>query len=250
MKWDADLYDQKHDFVSGYGKDVIALLSPRKGERILDIGCGTGDLAEIIHKKGATVIGLDNSNEMIEAARRKYPHIRFDNKNANDFVYDVKFDAVFSNATLHWVLEYDKVLGCIYNVLKPNGRFVAEFGGKGNVASIVTAIKNALAKSGYPDKGNDPVWYFPSLSEYTSLLEKSGFRVVFASHFDRETVLKDDNGIINWLQMFGQHYLKGLPDEAIETVLKDVEEQIRPTNFKNGNWSIDYVRLRVVALKQ
>src|SRR5690349_1218807 len=133
MKWNTDLYDNNHAFVSRYGEDVIALLNPQAGERILDLGCGTGDLAEIIRQKGAAVTGLDSSPEMVATAAGKYPHIRFDVTSATDFSYEEKFDAIFSNATLHWVLECQKAIACIYNNLKPNGgRFVAEFGGKGN----------------------------------------------------------------------------------------------------------------------
>lgn len=250
MQWNTNLYDQKHDFVSKYGEDVIELLAPKAGELILDLGCGTGDLADLISKRGAKVIGLDSSKEMIETARRKYPDIQFDVKSATDFSYDSPFDAVFSNATLHWVLDYESAVKCIYNTLKPNGRFVAEFGGKGNVANIVNALKGALKNEGYTEAANKQVWYFPSLSEYTSVLEQNSLRVVYAVHFDRDTLLKDDNGIRNWLQMFGQSYLQEVSADKMEGILQKVEEQIRPTNFKDNYWYADYVRLRVVAFKQ
>lgn len=250
MKWNTPLYDNNHDFVSKYGEDVIKLLAPEEGELILDLGCGTGDLAALINQAGARVIGLDNSAEMIHAARQKYPHIQFDIKPADDFAYETKFDAVFSNATLHWVLEYEKAVRCIYNALRPGGRFVAEFGGKGNVANIVTALQQSLNKRGYAEIAAKPVWYFPSLSAYAQLLEQNGFRVVFAAHFDRDTQLKDDKGIRNWLQMFGQSYLQNINSGVIEAIMADVEEQIRETNFKDGSWYADYVRLRVMALKR
>ncbi|MBZ5857614.1 class I SAM-dependent methyltransferase [Flavihumibacter profundi] len=250
MKWNTNLYDQEHDFVSKYGEDVIALLAPQKDEYILDLGCGTGDLAAIISNKGATVIGVDNSPEMIASAKNKYPAIRFEIGSADDLGYATAFDAVFSNATLHWVLEYEKAIQCIYHSLKPGGRFVAEFGGKGNVAHIIRALQSALVGNGYAALAAKKVWYFPALSEYSSLLEKQGFRVVFATHFDRSTLLKGATGIRNWLHMFGQPYLQTLPAAAIDAVLNTVEEQIRPTNFRNGSWYADYVRLRIVAIKQ
>lgn len=250
MKWNANLYDQKHDFVSKYGEGVIELLDPKEEELILDLGCGTGDLAELIRKKGSAVIGLDSSVEMIETARKKYPDIQFDIQSADDFHYDQIFDAVFSNATLHWVLEAEKVVRCIYQALKPGGRLVAEFGGKGNVANIVNALKIALANNGYEERAQKPVWYFPSLAAYATLLEQNGFRVVHASHFDRPTHLKGDNGIQNWLQQFGQPYLHDVNPELMKAILNDVESEIRPTNFKEGSWYADYVRLRVVAIKQ
>ncbi|CAN5704816.1 class I SAM-dependent methyltransferase [soil metagenome] len=250
MNWNANLYDQKHDFVSKYGEDVINLLAPKKGEDILDVGCGTGDLAELVRASGANITGIDNSKEMIETAKAKYPLINFEIKAADNFQYDKKFDAVFSNATLHWVLEKEKAIDCIYNCLKPGARFVSEFGGKGNVYNIVNALKNTLIKYGFPENANRQVWYFPSLSEYTSLLEQKGFRVTFAAHFDRDTLLKDDNGIINWLHMFGKSFLQGLDDKIIGEILSEVEQLVKPTNFKNNQWYADYVRLRVVAIKE
>lgn len=249
MKWDADLYDCKHGFVSKFGEDVIELLAPKIGEIILDVGCGTGDLTNLIHHKGAKVIGFDNSKEMIEAARKKFPQIQFDLKSAIDFNYDMEFDAVFSNAALHWVLEPAKAIKCIYDVLKPKGRFVAEFGGKGNVSNIICALTHTLQKKGYLETANKSVWYFPSLSEYSVLLEQNGFRVIFATHFDRETILKDHNGIKNWIQMFGTSYLQNIEEQVKESIVAEVEEKIRSTNFKNNGWYADYVRLRIVAVK-
>lgn len=249
MQWNTHLYDDKHRFVSQYGEEVIDLLAPQAGELILDIGCGTGDLAELITQQGADVIGIDSSTEMIEAAKIKYPHIKFEVKSASNFSYDFQFDAIFSNATLHWVLEYEEAIKCIYQALKPSGRFVAEFGGRGNVSNIVDALKLQLIKRGYSEIANKPVWYFPSLAEYASLLEQQGFRVVFAAHFDRETLLKSDDGIKNWLQMFGKLYLQDLDKDVVESIVNEVENQIRPTNYKNGSWYADYVRLRIMAIK-
>jgi trans-aconitate methyltransferase len=250
MKWDSNLYDQRHDFVSKYGEGLVELLDPKQGELILDLGCGTGDLAHLVSQKNAVVTGMDNSPEMIEAARKKYPDLQFDLKPAEDFSYPIQFDAVFSNATLHWVPEKEKATRCIYEALKPGGRFVAEFGGKGNVSNIVKALIAALSNRGYAEQDAKSVWYFPSLSEYSSLLEQHGFRVVFAAHYDRETLLQDKSGIKNWIQMFGHPYLQDLSQETIDTIMNDVEEQVRATNFKHGNWYADYVRLRIKAVKQ
>ena len=250
MKLNTDLYDNNHAFVSKYGEDIIELLNPKEGELILDLGCGTGDLAELIRQRGATVIGLDSSPEMIKTAANKYPHIQFSVKSATDFSYDKKFDAIFSNATLHWVLDYQKAIACIYQNLKAGGgRLVAEFGGKGNVNNIVQALKRALIKRDLAGNAEKAVWYFPSLSAYTSLLEEAGFRVTFAAHFDRPTLLKEEQGLKNWLRMFGTFFLEDLDNGMVEEILQDVENQLRTTNFKDGNWYADYVRLRVVAYK-
>lgn len=249
MKWDSNLYDRKHDFVSKYGEELIGLLDPKDGEEILDLGCGTGDLAELIREKGPHVTGIDSSATMIEAARQKYPLIDFQVKSATDFSFDKKFDAVFSNAALHWILEKEKAVNQIYNSLKPNGRLVAEMGGKGNVAHIIEALKKALIKNGFTDQSKIQTWYFPSLSEYTSLLEKNNFRVIFATHFDRETLLKDENGIKNWLRMFARSYLEGISDKNVDTILEEVEQQLKTSNYRDGRWYADYKRLRIVALK-
>lgn len=249
MKWDSNLYDRKHDFVSKYGEDLIGLLDPKDGEEILDLGCGTGDLAELIREKGPHVTGIDSSAAMIETARQKYPLIDFQVKSATDFSFDKKFDAVFSNAALHWILEKEKAVNQIYNSLKPNGRLVAEMGGKGNVAHIIEALKKALIKNGFTCQAKIQTWYFPSLSEYASLLEQNGFRVIFATHFDRETLLKDENGIKNWLRMFARSYLEGISDKNVDTILEEVEQQLKTSNYREGRWYADYKRLRIVALK-
>lgn len=250
MKWNTSLYDEKHSFVSKYGEDLLDLLAPQEGEWILDIGCGTGDLTEAIKRRGANVVGLDSSEEMIAAAGKKYPGIRFDLKSADNFSYDRPYDAVFSNATLHWVLNSGDAVRCMYKALKPGGRLVAEFGGRGNVDHIMSALRKALRNYGHTEAADKRLWYFPSLSQYASLLEENGFRVVFASHFDRPTLLKDKEGIRNWLRMFGETYLEAVDPGTLEPLLKDIEERIRPTNFLEGNWYADYVRLRVVATKQ
>jgi len=249
MKWDSGLYDHKHDFVSKYGEDLIEILNPKPGEEILDLGCGTGDLAEKINAKGAHVTGIDSSIEMIEAARQKYPSIDFEIQSATSFSFDKKFDAVFSNAALHWIPEKEKVVKQVYECLKPGGRFVAELGGKGNVGKIIDALKGALARHGFIKQSQIQTWYFPSLSEYASLLEANDFRVTSASHFDRETELKDSHGIINWLRMFGRSYLEDIPDREVSQILEEVEQQLRSSNFRDGKWFADYKRLRIIALK-
>jgi len=249
MKWDAKLYDHQHRFVSSYGEELIELLNPLSGEQVLDIGCGTGDLAALIQQKGATVTGLDNAAAMIQAARKKYPSIQFDVKPAEDFRYHSSFDAVFSNATLHWVLEKEKAVQCIHKALKPGGRFVAELGGEGNVASIIHALKNALYSRGYAEAAETKAWYFPAVSDYAQLLEQNGLRVVYAAMFNRPTVLKESDGIKNWIRMFGQSFLQHINSETVEVILNDVEAALRPSNYRNGNWYADYVRLRVMAVK-
>ncbi len=250
MKWNPNLYDQKHGFVSQYGEDVIKLLAPLKNELILDLGCGTGDLTNLIHLEGATVMGTDFSEEMIRKAKEKYPSIKFTVEDARDFDYKESLDAVFSNAALHWMLEKESVIKSVYKSLKKGGRFVAEFGGKGNVEKIRLALKHILTETGHKEIADKEIWYFPSISEYATLLEKNGFQVVYAVLFERETLLADKDGVKNWLKMFATSYLENLDPETVENILDEVQEKIRPTNFRDDNWYADYVRLRFIAIKE
>jgi trans-aconitate 2-methyltransferase len=249
-QWNATLYDDKHNFVSKYGEDVVQLLAPQQGERILDLGCGTGYLTHLIAQAGARVIGIDNSQAMIQRALAAYPDLDFRVMSATDFHFETSFDAVFSNATLHWVLDKETAIDHIAQALHPGGRLILEMGGKGNVEEIVVATRKVLTRHGYYSNAATQLWYFPSLSEYTTLLEKKGFRVRFAAHFDRPTELKDtENGIKDWIKMFGNAFFNNIPESRIDTVLAEIQDMVRPTNYRNGNWYGNYKRLRIAATK-
>jgi trans-aconitate 2-methyltransferase len=249
--WNSSLYNKKHDFVFKYGEYLVQMLTPQEGERILDVGCGTGYLTNLIANSGAMVTGMDNSIDMIAKARNEYPHLPFRLASVTDFNFNESYDALFSNAVLHWVTEKEQAVKSMYNNLKPGGRLVLEMGGKGNVQTIIQALKKALIDHGYKQQANRELWYFPSLSEYTSLLEKQGFRVTYAAHYNRETELKDtQQGIKDWINMFGSAFLQGIDTAAKDTILDDVEETLRQTQFRNQKWYADYKRLRVVAIKE
>ena len=248
--WNAKLYDDNHNFVFKYGEDVVQLLAPQQGERILDLGCGTGYLTNLIAQAGARVTGIDHSASMIDRATAAYPDLDFRVMSATDFHFETPFDAVFSNATLHWILDKDNAIDNIYKALRPGGRLVLEMGGKGNVEEIVVATRRALTRHGYYGNAATQLWYFPSLSEYTTLLEKRGFRVRFAAHFDRPTELKDTrDGIKDFLKMFGNAFFNNIPENEIDTVLGEIQDMVRPTNYRNGNWYGNYKRLRIAATK-
>jgi trans-aconitate 2-methyltransferase len=248
--WNATLYDDKHNFVFKYGEEVVHLLNPQQGERILDLGCGTGYLTNFIAQAGARVVGIDNSASMIQRAQAAYPDLDFRVLSATDFHLDTPFDAIFSNAALHWVLDKENAADCIARALRPGGRLVLEMGGKGNVEEIVVATRKVLTRHGFYGNAATQVWYFPSLSEYTTLLEKRGFRVQFAAHFDRPTELKDtENGIKDWIKMFGNAFFSQIPESGMETILDEIQEAVRPTNYRNGTWYGNYKRLRIVATK-
>jgi trans-aconitate 2-methyltransferase len=191
------------------------------------------------------VEGLDKSAEMIAQARRNFPHLSFREADAISFTVKEPVDAVFSNATLHWVREADAAVACIVRCLKPGGRFVAEFGGKGNVQRIVDSILAVLSRRGY--ECTNP-WYFPSVGEYASLLEGHGLEVSHASLFDRPTSLENPQaGLSEWMRMFGSPFLAGLPEGQIDEFLYELNEVARNWLFRDGQWFADYRRIRVIA---
>ncbi len=250
IKWNSSLYDNKHQFISDFGEDLVTLLAPKKGEQILDLGCGTGQLAAAIAASGAVVEGSDHSEDMIDTAKKNYPHIPFLVEDAEVMNYHLKYDAVFSNAVFHWIANPQKAVNNVYNALKPGGRFVAEFGGKGNVGQMLNALDNALITRGHTENSNIRFWYFPSIGEFTTLLEKSGFRVIYVVHFDRPTELTDkDNGIKDWFRMFGEKFFKSLSEQEIEDVLDLTQNSLKSKLFRDGKWFADYVRIRVIAIK-
>lgn len=247
QSWDAGLYDDKHAFVWKHGASLVELLAPRPGERILDLGCGTGHLTARLAEAGAAVVGLDPSAAMLEQARAAYPHLAFVPGDARAFAVDQPFDAVFSNAALHWVRPPEAVLRCVRQALKPGGRFVAEFGGRGNVQAIVAALRAAAERLG--QKGEEPPWFFPSVGEYAGLLEAAGLEVRFATLFDRPTPLEGADGLRAWVRMFCRASLDAIPPERQEDFLCAAEDEARSELCRAGSWVADYRRLRVLAVR-
>lgn len=251
ITWNANLYDEQHHFVSDFGQDLVSLLAPEKGEKILDAGCGTGTLAGEIATMGADVQGIDLSPTMIEKAKAAYPHIPFQVADLTDFELDQRFDAVFSNATLHWVKPPEAALLCIHRHLVPGGRLVFEMGGHKNVAHIIRAIQQALQENGYKGRIDETgSWYFPSVAQYTTLLEQQGFEVQMVQYFERPTRLNGLDGMAKWIEMFGLYLFEGIEDNnAVEHLIQVAVEKLRPTHFRDGQWWADYRRLRIKAVK-
>jgi trans-aconitate methyltransferase len=248
--WNATLYNDKHAFVYHYGSSLIELLEPKKGERILDVGCGSGQLTEQIAQYGAIVSGIDNSEQMIKDASDRYPHIDFYVKSAADFSFDQPFDAIFSNAALHWVLDKELAVQCMSNGLKRGGRLVLEMGGKGNVATIINELKDTLRRRGFIDNAESQVWYFPTPGEYITILEKYGFAVELMQYYERPTELADsEHGVEDWLEMFGISFFEGLDTQTVNSISKEIQQKIKPKIFRNNKWHADYKRLRIKAIK-
>ena len=211
--WNAGLYDASHAFVWEFGRDLLALLAPQPGERILDVGCGTGHLTAEIARSGAQVLGIDRSAAMIAQARENFPGLAFETRDVCDLPYHAEFDAIFSNAVLHWVQPPETAAAAMSRALKPGGRLVCEFGGHGNVQILVEGAYRALRQLGvdHPERFNP--WYYPSIAEYSAILERCGIEVTFAHLFDRPTPLQDgERGLETWFRMFGSRLMEPLAD--------------------------------------
>lgn len=243
--WNADIYNRNAAFVSAYGEDLIDWLDPSEGEQILDLGCGEGTLALQLMKMGPHVVGIDVSEDMVKAAQLKGVEAYV--MDASDLSYEDEFDAVFSNAVLHWLKPPEKALQAIYRALKPGGRIVAEFGGYGNIATIQKALMLSVSKRGV-DAGVLNPWYFPQPEEYVEILEAQGFRVECCIPFDRPTALP--TGIKGWLETFAGPFLAPFtPSEAAE-IIEEVSAKVQPVLCNpKGEWFADYVRLRFKAVK-
>jgi len=227
IQWDAQRYQSGFEFVWQLGQGVIELLDPKPGERVLDLGCGAGQLTSKIAERAAQVIGMDASPEMIAQARANFPSIEFRVADATKFELEQPVNAVFSNAVLHWIHDQRSTLKCVWRALQPGGRFVAEFGGKGNTHSITEAA------------GVNP-WFYPTLGEYAGLLEEQGFEVRFATLFDRPTRIEGENAMEEWLKMFGA---------KLTSDPRGLAERLRPRLYRDGGWTIDYRRLRIFAVR-
>jgi trans-aconitate 2-methyltransferase len=250
IAWNPNLYDDKHDFVFKFGEEIVSLLNPQKNETILDLGCGTGDLTQQIGDACHKVIGLDNSLEMILKAKEKHTDIEFVQANAMDFQLDTTFDAVFSNATLHWIPDAESVIKNINKHLKVGGRFVAEFGGKGCVNNIISTLTTVLDEKNIAYPPINSVLYYPSVGEYAHILEKNGFELAYGALFDRPTELKDGyNGVGNWIEMFLHWTLKNVDEAERISIKAEVSKRLESKMYDGQKWIADYRRIRIVAIK-
>jgi trans-aconitate methyltransferase len=242
--WNPEHYAAHARFVSDLAQPVIELLAPVAGERILDLGCGHGVLMEVIGARGCTVVGVDSSKEMIAACTEKGLDARV--VDGESLAFQNEFDAVFSNAALHWMKNPDAVIAGVARALKPKGRFVGEMGGKGNVGAVVAAIETEMKKRGLNAQAANP-WYFPDVEEYRAKLERNGFNVREIALITRPTPLPSN--MAAWLKGFAGAFLKALPDEEREPFIRDVQDRLKPVLHRDGVWVADYVRLRFAADK-
>lgn len=243
--WDPAAYGKDGAFVHQLAGGVFEWLAPQPDERILDLGCGDGQLTQRLIESGARVTAIDSSPAMVSAARSL--GITVDEGPAESLPYpDHIFDAVFSNAVLHWVRGQDEMMAQVHRVLRPGGRFVAEMGGHGNIAAIRVAFAAVLARHGFAelgDRGN----YYPTPESYTRRLQKHGFSVEKISHFPRPTLL-GEGGMHGWLRTFCRGALSALPEQLRKTVVDETAAALAAAlRDEEGHWIADYVRLRFIA---
>lgn len=243
--WNPESYGRDGAFVHGLAGGVLEWLAAQRGERILDLGCGDGKLTKRIVETGASVVGVDASTQMVAAARAR--GIKADNGAAEKLPYpDHVFEAVFSNAVLHWVRGQDEMLTQVRRVLRPGGRFVAELGGHGNIASIRVAFASVAARHGFTslgERGN----YYPTAEAYTRRLERHGFALQKLSLFPRPTLLPA-SGMAGWLNTFYRGALDVLPEQLRESAVNETVALLSPVLLDHdGRWTADYVRLRFIA---
>lgn len=245
--WNPTLYDNAAAFVPKLAADLVDVLAPQAGERVLDVGCGTGDLTRTLAGAGAKTLGLDASQDMVTEARRKHPDLDFAVGDGQALSFDAEFDAVFSNATLHWMPRADAVASGIFRALKPGGRFVAEFGGAKCVQTVRDAVQAELTERGLTAYGAPP-WFFPTVPHYARLLEEAGFFVRSVVWFERPTLLAGEAGLATWLELFCKPLLNALGEKRAE-VVAGAERRCRSKLYRDGSWWLDYTRLRVVATR-
>ena len=243
--WDPERYARNARFVSDLGAPVVELLAPRAGERILDLGCGDGALTETLVAVGCDVVGIDGSAAQVAAAKSRGLDARV--MDGERIAFENEFDAVFSNAALHWMKRADAVIAGVWRALRPGGRFVAECGGHGCVATIVRALDESLRRRGI-DAGRLNPWYFPTTEDYATRLEARGFVVRSIALIPRPTPLPGD--ATGWLETFAESFTTALPASERRAFLEEVQETLRPALCDSeGRWTADYVRLRFAATR-
>lgn len=245
QRWDPHAYASNASFVSALGIPLVDRLDPESGELVLDLGCGDGVLTAEIAARGARVIGLDSSPEMLERARARGLDVRL--AEGSRFDLPECFDAVFSNAAIHWMADHDGVVASVARHLKERGRFIGEFGGHGNVAAIVTALVAALDRRGIDARERHP-WTFPTADAWQAVLRRHGFTVDEIALVPRPTPLP--SGMRAWLTTFANPFLDEFAQTECDAILDEVTGWLAPSlRDDHGAWTADYVRLRFAATR-
>lgn len=243
--WNTEGYLRDARFVPELGRPVLAWLAPRRGERILDLGCGDGALTAEIAASGAEVVGIDASASQVAAARARGLDARV--VDAATLPFGDEFDAAFSNAALHWMRDQAAVIGCVARALRPGGRFVGEMGGRGNIETVLSAIDAAMGERGRDARAVMP-WVFPDPGDFAAALTGAGFRVSRLEHFERPTEM--DCEMTDWLEIFAPAFARLLPVDERAEFFAAVAVRLEPVLFdrRRRRWWVDYVRLRFEAV--
>jgi trans-aconitate methyltransferase len=245
QSWSPQLYEKNARFVSHLADEIVKMLDPRRGERILDIGCGDGYLTEKLASYGAELVGVDYSETLVDAARQRGVDAR--HGNGEELKFENEFDGAFSNAAMHWMLRADATAAGVFRALKRGGRFVGEFAGAGNAKIIRREIHAALERRGI-DAGTIDPWYLPEEDEYRRVLSDAGFDVKYLKLFDRPVWI--DYPLAQWIQTFGSPYIKALKNGDENEFLTEVSDRSRKELLQgDGKWKIDYTRIRFMAVK-
>ena len=243
MKWNSALYDEAQSFVSTYGKNLISRVTPQDNQQIFDLGCGTGDLTHELTELSDHVLGIDSSEDMIEAARRKYPHVDFAVMDACSLPWKNTFDVVFSNAVFHWIADQGRLLNNIHTALKDGGRLISEFGASGNITHIEATYRAVVPTYDSP-------FYFPTVDEYARLLKSHGFSIETLYDYERPTALPSGSaGLRTWMTQFFATDLMTHDSGERQEIIAAVERRLAPELFDGAQWVADYRRIRVLATR-
>ncbi|MGN1104665.1 MAG: class I SAM-dependent methyltransferase [Candidatus Coproplasma sp.] len=248
INWNSDNYDKNFNFVYGYGEGVADLISEPQGSLVVDLGCGTGALTNKLAQRGYNVIGIDASKQMLNRAKAAYPDLRFIHADALSFTLKQQADVIFSNAVFHWIDRRNQptLLKNIARNLKQGGRLVCEFGGYGCAQTVHNALKTCFESRHLPYHHPH---YFPTIGEYAPLLEGAGLRVTYAVLFNRPTRQVGEHGVADWINMFLPAVFKDIDEQEKGEIIAEAEELMRPTLYTSDGWFVDYVRIRLTAVK-
>lgn len=249
ITWNAEKYRDDFSFVPEYGTALLDLLDAPPGAQVVDLGCGSGGLTGQLAARGYRVTGVDASAEMLTLARQAWPDIPFFQADARNFTLEEPADAIFSNAVLHWIDAADQpaLVANLAAQLRTGGQLVCEFGGKGCAEQVHATLDRRFSAHGLAYRR---AFYFPTIGEYAPLLEQNGLRVTFAALFDRPTRQQTVDGLVDWIRMFDMAPFQGVDPALAGEILREAEEELRPILFRNGAWYIDYVRIRLRAVKE